>query len=182
MILKRARGASRCRSTATGANVRDWLYRRRPRPRAAAVFERGRAGRDLQRRRRQRAARTSTSSSAICALARRAAPARRRQALRASRSPSSPTAPGHDRRYAIDAAKIARRARLAAARRPSRPASRKTVALVPGEPGLVRATFIAERVRAASGSASRSAVPAQRQPHSERHHPRRRLGHAAVSR
>ena len=56
---QRPRRTSRCRSTATGCNVRDWLYVEDHCAAIDLVLRARRAGRGLQRRRRQRGRRTS---------------------------------------------------------------------------------------------------------------------------
>ena len=70
---QRARRASRCRSTATASNVRDWLYVEDHARALRRVFERGRPGETYNVGGNSRAARTSRSCAAICAAARRAA-------------------------------------------------------------------------------------------------------------
>ena len=102
---QRARRASRCRSTATGENVRDWLLCRGS---CAALLE----------RRGQRAGRARATMSAATprrtnlALSRRSATCSTQARAEAAGSYARPDLsfvtdrPGHDRRYAIDAAKI----------------------------------------------------------------------------
>ena len=80
-----------------GLNVRDWLHVARPLPRARPGDRRGRAGRGLQHRRRQRGDQRSTLTARILAAA---ATPRHRSIRRV------PDRPGHDRRYALDTAKL----------------------------------------------------------------------------
>ena len=90
-----------------GSNVRDWLYVDDHAAALLTVVATRPARRDLQRRRRQRAARNIDVVRAICAHA-------RRDARRAPHRPHEKLIefvadrPGHDLRYAIDAAKIRR--------------------------------------------------------------------------
>ena len=97
----------------TGANVRDWLYVDDHVRALVAAFERGKSGRDLQRRRAQRAdqPRRRRAPSARCSTrcGPTGAPHERLITFVTDR-------PGHDARYAIDASQDRPRARLDAAR------------------------------------------------------------------
>ncbi len=75
-----------------GKQVRDWLYVQRPLQRHPPRARSRPPGRDLQRRRLEREAQHRDRAHRV-RPARRAAPARRRQELRAARSPTLRTAP-----------------------------------------------------------------------------------------
>ena len=123
---QRARRASRCRSTATASNVRDWLYVDDHCAAIRAVLDARRPGRDLQHRRQQRDARTSTSCSAICALLDELRPRPRARARAIAdhvrrRTARATTAATRSTPRRSDASSAGRRAR------PSQPACAKTV-------------------------------------------------------
>ena len=107
-----------------GGNVRDWLYVEDHCRGILLVLERGRAGREVQPRRRQRAHQPAGRRRASASVLEEQLPGRRatrrsraRRHRRATRELKRFVAdrPGHDRRYAIDAAKVRARARLGAA-------------------------------------------------------------------
>ena len=122
MILNAPRGQAAA-GLRRGENVRDWLYRRRSRRGAASLVAEQAAGR----------ARPTTSAAAASGATstsstRSAAPRGRNGAATAARSArarqlitlSCADRPGHDLRYAIDAAQDRARTRLARRPRPSR--------------------------------------------------------------
>ena len=111
---QRASRASRCRSTATARNVRDWLYVEDHARALLAVARRRRAGRDLYASAADASARNIDVVEGDLRAARRAAPSRRPAAAQ-SLIAFVADRPGHDLRYAIDAAQDRARARLAAA-------------------------------------------------------------------
>jgi dTDP-glucose 4,6-dehydratase len=89
-----------------GQQIRDWLYVKDHCSAIRRVLARGRLGETYNIGGWNEMPNIDIVHT-VCAPARRAAPARRRQALRRQIT-FVPTAPGHDRRYAIDARKIER--------------------------------------------------------------------------
>ena len=116
------------RTCATGSTSRTTPARSSP------VAHARRAGRELQHRRQRRGAqhrhRAPRSARSWTSCSPEGAPHDRLITFVTDR-------PGHDFRYAIDAAQDPRRARLARRRSPSTRASRRTVALVSRQPRLV---------------------------------------------
>ena len=160
-----------------GQNVRDWLY---VDDHCAAIRARARARparRDLQHRRQRGDAPTSTSCTRSATCCDELRPAR---ATIARQITFVTDRPGHDRRYAIDARKIRARARLEARARRSRRGIAQTVRWYLDNPAWVGER--AERRVPRTGSRRNYARDASaHDDEAQRHHPRRRLRHAALS-
>ena len=142
-----------------GANVRDWLFVEDHARALDLIVSRGRTGRKIQCRR----PRTSGATSRSCAGSAPSSTTCVRSAARPHESLISfvPDRPGHDLRYAIDAAKLGAGTRLAAAR-DIRQRHRQDGSLVSGQRMVVASIAREGLCRRAAGHARSGGVAAGR--------------------
>ena len=157
-----------------GRNVRDWLYVGDHCAAIRAVLAARPPGRDLQHRRQRGDAEPRRRAHALRAAGRGAARAATTRAL----ITFVKDRPGHDRRYAIDAAQDRARDSAGRRRRRSRPGMRRTVRWYLDNARLAAHGVTSKDYQKWINSATTRRLDDDDD--AQRHHPRRRLRHAAL--